>query len=83
MAQGYATITGPDGMRECDTHTCAHCQRVVHVPVNKKIEEVGDFCRGCMRVICARCAGRSVCTPFLKKIERAETRAANRRMSFG
>ncbi len=73
-AQGYACIIDPDnGMRETDTHTCSHCQRLVHTPVNKKIEEVGDFCRGCMKVICLNCAGKG-CTPFMKKLEAEEAR---------
>ena len=75
-AQGYACIVDPDtGTRETETHTCAHCQRLVHTPVNKKLEEVGDFCRSCMLVICLQCAGKG-CTPFLKKIERMEAKAA-------
>lgn len=73
-AQGYACITDPvDGIKECDTHTCAHCQKLVFTPPNKKIEEVGDFCRGCMKVICLNCVGKG-CTPFLKKIELEEAR---------
>jgi hypothetical protein len=78
-AQGYATLFDPDcGIKETDTHTCAHCGRVVHTPVNKKIEEVGDFCRNCMKVICLNCAGRG-CTPLMKKIERMEERYRARR----
>ena len=74
--QGYACIVDPDvGTRETDTHTCAHCQRLVHAPVNKKLEEVGDFCRSCMKVICLNCAGNG-CTPFLKRIERMGAKAA-------
>lgn len=81
-AQGYACLTDPDvGVRETDTHTCAHCNAIVHTPVNKKIEEVGDFCRSCMKVICLRCAGKG-CIPFLKKLERWEARHIARR-SYG
>lgn len=71
-AQGYACITEPGkAIRETDTHTCNHCQRLVHAPVNKKIEEVGDFCRGCMKVICLRCAGKG-CTPWMAQVDRME-----------
>jgi hypothetical protein len=78
-AQGYACITDPDiGVRETDTHTCNHCNCIIHAPVNKKIEEVGDFCRQCMKVICLRCAGKP-CIPFLKKLERWESRHHARR----
>jgi hypothetical protein len=34
---------------------------------------VGDFCRSCMKMICAACAGKG-CTPFLKKLDRYEAR---------
>lgn len=80
---GYATITDPDGMRECDTHTCAHCQRIVHVAAGKNFEDIADFCRSCMQVICARCAERRECTPFLKMLERWEARQAVRRSYDG
>lgn len=76
-SQGYACIVDPEtGTRETDTHTCAHCNKVVHTPVNKKIEEVGDFCRGCMKVICVGCADERVCMPFMKKVEAIEKAAA-------
>jgi hypothetical protein len=55
---------------------------VVHVPVDRKIEEVGDFCRACMRVICQRCAARRSCSPFLRKLERYEARMLARK-SYG
>jgi hypothetical protein len=73
--QGYASITEPGkAIREADTMSCAHCNRIVHVPVNRKIEEVGDFCRSCMKVICLRCADLRVCTPLMRRIEQAEER---------
>lgn len=78
-AQGYACISEPGkAIRETDTHTCAHCSFIVHTPVNKKIEEVGDFCRSCMKVICLRCVGKG-CTPFELRIEREEKAFAARR----
>lgn len=74
-AQGYATLFDPDkGLKECDTFTCAHCNRIIHKPVNRHIEEVGDFCRSCMKVVCARCADKRVCTPLMKSIEMQEER---------
>ena len=73
-AQGYATLSDPDaGVKECDTFTCEHCNAIIHKPTSKKIEEVGDFCRQCMKMICLRCAGKG-CTPFLKQLEHAEKR---------
>lgn len=74
-AQGYAYITEPgQAIRETDCFTCNHCNSIIHSPVNKKIEEVGDFCRSCMKVICLRCAGKG-CRPFLKQVEAQEERA--------
>jgi len=94
--QGYAVITNRATGRiekEADTYTCSHCQRIIHVPSGKKIEEVGDICRGCMAVICRRCsdirAGRipdvassgsgPVCVTFMRKIEAEEDKEARRR----
>jgi hypothetical protein len=81
--QGYACITGREDGRvwkEGDTYTCAHasgenpCQRVIHVPAGRKLEELADICFGCMKVICLKCAAKRECTPFLKAIEKAEER---------
>lgn len=94
--QGYACITDRATgkvLNECDTMTCSHCQRIVHVPAGKKIEEVGDICRGCMGVICRRCADKRagrvpdiassgsgpVCITFMRSIEREEDKEARRR----
>ena len=71
--QGYAVITSPDGVREADTFTCAHCQHVTHVKAGAKPEDLGGLCKSCMGLICSRCVGKS-CDPFLKKIEREEAR---------
>lgn len=82
-AQGFACIVDPEqGVKETDTFTCIHCNRIVHLPANKKVEDVGDFCRSCMKMICAGCAGKD-CTPFLKKIEIEEARYHARRSYEG
>jgi len=75
---GYAVTTSPDGMEECDTFTCFHCSKIVYVPPKTKIEEVGDFCRVCMKMVCAGCAGK-VCLPWVEKINRMERRYHARR----
>lgn len=94
--QGYAClIDNSDGkvnpgnkvVREVDTYTCGHargtiaCQRVIHVPTGTKLEDVADFCRHCLHVICARCADENggVCTPFMKAVEEAEEKNYRRR----
>ena len=74
-AQGYAVLTERatgNTLAETDTYSCAHCGFVIHAPVNRKLEEVGDFCRGCMKIICAKCADQRVCSPLMKKIEAME-----------
>lgn len=77
--EGYACLVDPDrGTKETDTYSCCHCNRIIHAPVNKKIEEVGDFCRNCMRVHCLSPACFE-CIPLLKKIERMEAQAWARR----
>ena len=73
--QGYACITDPDGVREADTFTCAHCQRITHVKAGAKPEDLGGLCKQCMGLICSRCVGNG-CAPFLKSIEKAEARDA-------
>lgn len=100
--QGYAILTDRETgrvMKEADTYTCNHarlipglgwqpCQRIIHVPANRKVEEVADFCRGCMKIICAQCAteGKGACTTAMKAIEEAEERDArsyHARRSYG
>lgn len=84
-AQGYATLTEISTgkvVAETDTYKCAHCDAIIHAPVNRKFEEVGDFCRSCMKTICARCAEKRVCSPLMKKIEAMEE-AYHARRSYG
>lgn len=78
---GYATWTGEDGVREMDTFTCAHCQRIVHVKPKCRIDELGGFCRACMKAVCPSCADKG-CVPFEKKLEAAEA-AYHARRSYG
>ena len=73
-AQGHATITGPDGLKESDTFTCAHCNRIVHVPVKADPDKLGGWCRQCMKAICPKCVATGACDPFEKKLEREEAR---------
>jgi hypothetical protein len=71
---GYAQIVEPDrATRECDTFTCAHCNRVTHVGPRSRPEDIGGLCKQCMGLICARCLGQA-CVPFEKKLEAWEAR---------
>jgi hypothetical protein len=68
---GYAVVTSPDGRREADTFTCAHCNSLVIVKDGQTADDCGGFCRLCMDLVCPRCAG-SNCAPFEKKLEQQE-----------
>lgn len=82
-AGGYAIMTGPDGVvDECDTYTCAHCNKVVHVPVKANPDDLGGFCRMCMKMICPHCVQTGLCDPFEKKLKRMEE-AGEWRRRFG
>lgn len=74
---GYAVAVAPDGSKpiECDTITCAHCNSVVllHKLSPTAGADLGGYCRQCMANICGPCADRGYCSPFLKRIERAES----------
>lgn len=87
--QGYGVITGPSTLREYDSITCGHCQRVVFVkpgsasttyllpgnhPDQPWREEPGAGCRVCMRAVCLACHDLGRCTPFELRIEAMEGR---------
>lgn len=82
--RGYAAIVGPDApIKECDTITCCHCQRVVFLKPKQDPTEAGGFCRLCFRHTCGPCADRGVCDPFERQLERMEARGATlRSMGF-
>jgi len=74
--QGYASVVDPGAqgqVKECDTFTCAHCQRVVFVPPRTAPSDLGGWCSCCAAPICPRCAG-GTCTPFMKKLDEYERR---------
>ena len=80
-AQGYASITSPDGVAEADTFTCNHCQYITHVKAKCDPAELGALCKQCMKLICKHCVG-SGCLPWEKAMEKMEARAAALR-SYG
>jgi hypothetical protein len=77
-AQGYATITSPNGVAECDTFTCNHCNSVTHVKPKMDPAALGGLCKMCMRLVCSKCVGNA-CLPFEKKLEIEEARYHARR----
>lgn len=66
-------MTGPDGLKECDTTTCAHCQRITHIKPGCDPADLGGLCKSCMGLICSTCVGKA-CVPFEKVLEREEAR---------
>ncbi len=62
--QGYAISTSMDGVKECDTFTCGHCQKVTFVHVGQSPYDLGGGCRRCGTLICLRCVDLGVCTPY-------------------
>jgi hypothetical protein len=78
---GRVIATNLDGgIDEISTITCAHCCRVVQVKA--RLDDVGGFCRLCMKPVCAACVATGTCDPFEKKLERAEA-AYHARRSYG
>lgn len=74
---GYATWTDPEKpIREADTFTCNHCNRVVIVQPKG---DAGGFCRICMKPVCGRCADLGRCITFEKRMEISEARDRLRR----
>lgn len=70
---GYATWTSPDApVKERDTYTCGHCNRVKHVEPKQRPEDLGGLCKMCMKLICPVCLKPGTCDPFEKKLERME-----------
>ena len=68
---GVGQYFGCEGMVEVETSTCAHCQKMTDIPNRRKMQEVVDICRACMKLICLDCAGKP-CVPIMKRIEAQE-----------
>lgn len=96
--KGYAVIVSPaQPVREFDSITCGHCQRVVFVkagsastvyliptrPLGSYREEPGASCRCCMRAVCLACHAKGTCTPWEQALERSEARDRLRRAVGG
>lgn len=89
---GYGQIIGDvptavDGFgrsiqSECDTFSCAHCNRVVFVNARERPEDIGGFCKCCAGLICGPCVDIGTCTPLEKRLQEMERRADTLR-SYG
>ncbi len=63
---------GPRGTETVPCFSCAHCNKIVEVP---KPDEPSGFCLCCMYSTCTSPECNKACTPFMKKIEAAESKA--------
>jgi len=71
---GYSIITDPEaGVKESDTFTCQHCQKVIFVKPFCDPADMGGRCTCCDGLICPNCVGKG-CDPVEEKLKRAEAR---------
>ena len=76
--RGYAVATDRETgriVKEADPFTCGHCNCIVHA----KPKAMLGGCRMCHSLICGPCEQRGGCTPWEKRMERAEARDRSRR----
>lgn len=59
---------------EVYSSVCAHCQQPTEFLSLMTMRDFVDICRGCMRLICQKCAS-GPCRPFEKEAERQESEA--------
>lgn len=79
--QGYAISCMPDGgMKECDTYTCGHCQKVTFVHPGQSVYDLGGGCRICGSLICFKCVDKGVCAPWEEQMLKIERRYESDRM---
>lgn len=71
---GYAVWSAPTGVREKDTFSCCHCNKVVFVEPRQSATDAGGWCMRCARNTCGPCADLGRCTPLEKRIEQMEAR---------
>jgi hypothetical protein len=68
---GQITDPGRELIREVHASTCSHCTAVTEYASQRDMMDHVEICRGCMRLICLRCAGKP-CDPAEAKAERME-----------
>jgi hypothetical protein len=89
-AGGYATFIGPGFTKQADTFTCAHCNKIVMVPIGKHQTDVGGGCWKCLdasnplrNMICLPCVAKGTCTPTEKWLDTYEKAAMKREAVAG
>lgn len=79
---GQAVMTWDDGrVEECDTAVCRHCQKMFHVGVRQRAEDIGGYCAACSGIVCSQCVGKG-CDEIERKLERSEA-SYHARRSYG
>jgi hypothetical protein len=78
---GYLQITEDGRVREHDSMTCGHCNRVTIIKARQKPEDIGGLCKICMGLICSACVGEP-CVTLERRLEAAEA-SYHARRSYG
>ena len=82
---GYGVATDRETgkvLKEEDTYSCGHCNKVVFVKPKCDPADLGGLCYQCMKLICPHCHGVGTCDPLEKKLER-EAASYHARRSYG
>lgn len=69
-------------IRESDSFTCGHCNRVVFVWAGQDPASLGGLCKVCMKLVCPECTDQGVCRPFEKALEAIEAKDRARRSLY-
>ncbi len=80
--EGCGITASPDGMVECQTFTCAHCNGIVNVVPGAdgphRQNDGSGLCLVCMGLTCKHCqlaqSKGAPCVPWEKQMERIEAR---------
>jgi hypothetical protein len=60
---GVGEYFSPTGaVREVDTSTCNHCGSITEIPSRREMMNHVEFCRGCGKLVCLKCAGQGCVT---------------------
>lgn len=80
---GYVKITeglprlGGDVIAEADSFRCNHCGAIRMVKAGANLDDLGNMCPGCMKMICPTCTNRARthgCVTIERNLEREEAR---------
>lgn len=70
---GYGYEVGLWGeVREEDTFTCQHCNKITSVKAYERPEDAGGMCGVCAGLICKECHAKRECLPLEKWLDMIE-----------